>query len=96
MTVVYSLITGLFFVEIGWVAYHWMFAYTVPGMGGVKISQLAIILTLLSLVAERAYASYHKHGSVRKQDIMLPLLLTLGVVAVLFLFFNRITLNAAL
>lgn len=96
MTPIYSLITALVFVEIGWIAYHWLFAYAVPGMGNIKVPQLAIILTLLALIAERAYVSYHKHGSVRKQDVLLPILLALGIIAVLFVFFNRIALNTAL
>lgn len=96
ITLIYSLIVGLIFIEIGWTAYHWMFAYAIPGMGNIKIPQLAIILTLLALIAERAYISYRKHGSVKKQDILLPILLTLGVIVVLFVFFNRIALNTAL
>lgn len=96
MTLIYSLIVGLIFIEIGWAAYHWMFAYAIPGMGSIKIPQVAIILTLLALIAERAYVSYRKHGTVKKQDILLPILLTVGVVAVLFVFFNRIALNTSL
>jgi hypothetical protein len=96
MTLIYSLIVGLIFIEIGWAAYHWMFAYAIPGMGNIKIPQVAIILTLLALIAERAYVSYRKHGTVKKQDILLPILLTVGVVAVLFVFFNRIALNTSL
>lgn len=96
MTLIYSLIVGLIFIEIGWAAYHWIFAYAIPGMGNIKIPQVAIILTLLALIAERAYVSYRKHGAVKKQDILLPILLTVGVVAVLFVFFNRIALNTSL
>lgn len=96
MTLIYSLIVGLIFIEIGWAAYHWIFAYAIPGMGNIKIPQVAIILTLLALIAERAYVSYRKHGTVKKQDILLPILLTVGVVAVLFVFFNRIALNTSL
>lgn len=96
LTLMYSLVAGLVFVELGWIAYHWMFAYAVPGMGNIKIPQLAIILTLLSLIAERAYVSYHKHGKIKKQDVLLPILLTVSVVIVLLTFFNRIALNTTL
>lgn len=96
LTTIYSLICGLLFAEIGWVGYHWLFAYAIPGMGGIKIPQLAIILTLFGFVAERSYVSYHKHGTIKMQDIVLPILLTVAVLSVLFVFYNRITLNSIL
>lgn len=96
ITTIYSLIAGLVFAEVGWVSYHWLFAYTIPGMGDIKIPQIAIILTLLSFVAERGYASYHKHGVIKRYDIILPVLLTVAVVLVLFVFYNRIALNTTL
>lgn len=96
LTTIYSLICGLIFAEIGWAGYHWLFAYAIPGMGGIKIPQLAIVLMLSSFIAERAYVSYHKHGSVRSQDVLLPVLLTVAVLAVLFVLYNRIALNSSL
>jgi len=63
-------------------------------MGGIKIPQLAIMLTLFGFVAERAYVSYQKHGAVKSSDIIMPILLTIAVVGVLFIFYNRITLNS--
>lgn len=96
LTTIYSLIAGLMFAEIGWAAYHWLFAYPVPGMGGLKIPQVAIILTLFGFVAERSYVSYHKHGAVKSADVVLPIILTIAVIGVLFIFYNRITLNSIL
>lgn len=96
MTTIYSLISGLVFAELGWIGYHWLFAYSIPGVAGIKIPQLAIILTLCSFVAERTYRSYHKHGSVKTSDVILPILLTVAVLVVLFAFYNRITLNTIL
>lgn len=95
LTQIYSLITALIFAELTWIGYHWMFAYTVPGMGGTKIPQLAIILTLISFVAERAYASYHRYGVVKKNDVLLPIIFTAAVYIVLFVFYNRIALSGA-
>ncbi len=96
LTTIYSLISGLMFAEIGWAGYHWLFAYPVLGMGGIKIPQLSIILTLFSFVAERCYVSYHKNGVVKSSDIILPVLLMVAVLAVLFIFYNHITLNSTL
>lgn len=88
MTNLYSLIVGLIFAEMGWVAYHWLFAYTVPGLGDLKLSQLAIFLTLLCFVAERCYRSYRQHGSMQQKDVMLPILLAGGVIVVLLSLYN--------
>ncbi len=96
LATIYSLVAGLAFAEIGWAAYHWLFAYAIPGMGGIKVPQLAIVVTLLSFVTERIYASYHKHGAARSGDIILPIALTIAVLVTLFVFYNRITLGGTL
>ena len=85
-TTLYSLITGFVFAEFGWISFHWLIAYPLPGFGEIRLSQLALLTTLFCLVAERAYASYHTHGKVRWTDIMLPVFLTLGIMAALFVF----------
>jgi len=86
----YSLIWGLVVAEIGWLAYHWTFAYSLPGVGSIKLSQTALITIALSFVAERVYASYTKHGAIRSNDIILPALLSMSVIVILLLFFNTI------
>ena len=85
-TTLYSLVTGFVFAELGWISFHWLIAYPIPGFGTIRLSQLALLTTLFCLVAERAYASYHTHGKVRWTDIMLPVFLTLGIMAALFVF----------
>ena len=93
MTQIYSLIAGLIFAELTWIGHHWMLAYAVPGLGGIKIPQLAIVLTLCSFVAERAYVSYHRHGAVKKNDVLLPIVFSAAIIIVLFVFYNRIALG---
>jgi hypothetical protein len=88
----YSLIWGLVFAEFGWLAYHWTFAYTLPGMGSIKLSQAALITLGISFVAERIYTSYTAHGRIRASDVLLPTLLSTSVILILLLFFN--TLNS--
>lgn len=90
MTNLYALIVGLVFAEIGWVGYHWLFAYTVPGLGELKLSQLAIFLSLLCFVAERCYRSYRQHGAIQQKDVILPILLTGGVIVVLISLYNSL------
>jgi hypothetical protein len=86
----YSLIWGLIFAELGWLAYHWTFAYEIPGVGDIKLAQIALVSLAISFIAERVYGSYTKHGSVRSSDIMLPILLSVSVIMILLVFFNKI------
>lgn len=83
-TTLYSLIAAFAFAELGWIGFHWLIAYPLPGFGSIQLSQLALLTTLYCLVAERSYASYHAHGKVRWSDIMMPIFLSLAVMSVLF------------
>lgn len=86
----YSLIWGLVVAELGWLAYHWAFAYPIPGFGDLKLSQVALVTLAVSFLAERAYSSYVKNGAVRSADIVLPALLSVSVVLILVIFFNTL------
>jgi hypothetical protein len=59
-------------------------AYPLPGFGAIQFSQLALFVTLYCFVAERAYASYHKHGAVRRADVLLPALLTISIMVAVY------------
>ena len=78
-THIYSLVTGTLFAELGWVGFHYLMAYPIPGFKLIQFSQLALFTILYSFVAERAYASYHTHGVVHRSDILMPILLTIGI-----------------
>lgn len=82
-----SFIWALVVAELGWLFYHWNFGYSIVG-GYLAISQAAIIITLVAILAERAYASIRKHGSLQRNDILLPSLLTVSSVTVLLVLFN--------
>lgn len=86
----YSLVWGLVFAEIGWLAYHWTFAYTIPGLADIKLTQAAIIGVAISFLAERVYASYKRHDSVRSGDVVLPALLSVSVIIIIMVLFNTI------
>ena len=86
----YSLVWGFVFAELGWLAYHWTFAYPLPGMGSIQLAQSALIALIISFCAERAYSSYARHRSIRSEDVLLPSLLSIGTVVLLLLFFNAI------
>jgi len=85
-----SLAWSLIFVEIGWVAYHWTIAYSLPVVNNLLIPQISIISLLIGFLAYKSYDSFYHHQKVRTSDIMLPLLFTLSVLAVLIFVFNRV------
>lgn len=93
MTLLYCLVWGTIFAELAWISNFWLFAYTIPGFGAIKIPQVAIVAMLMSLVAERSYASYHQHGVVRNNDVILPLLLTVTITIILLIFFNQLNIS---
>lgn len=78
------------FAEIGWVAYHWTIAYSLPIVTSLLVPQIAIIALLISFVAYKSYDSFYHHQKVRASDIMLPLLFTLSIIIVLIFVFNRV------
>lgn len=86
----YSLIWGLVFAELGWLFYHWNFAYALPGVGDIQLSQAALILLALSFLGDRVYASYYNHETIRSADVLLPALLSVSVILVLLIVFNRL------
>lgn len=73
-----SLIWGLIVAELGWLFYHWNFAYELSFAAGLHLSQAAVIISILGLLAESAYASIRRHGSVRLNDVILPGLLMMS------------------
>ncbi len=82
-TPIYSMIWGLVFAELGWIFYHWTFAFDL-GLGPVKLAFVTVVATVLSLLAERTYASYHYHQKIRMNDIIVPLLFSLSIITVGF------------
>lgn len=85
-----SIVWGFVAAEISWVAYHWAIAYPLPVLDSIMLPQVAIIITLLSFVAYKAYDSFYTHAKIRVNDILLPLLFTLSVLVVLLVLFNRV------
>ena len=87
----YAMIWGLVVAEIGWLGYHWAFAYNLPGFSGIELSQTALIVLILGFLAERIYASYHQNeGVIRSSDVMLPVVFSTSVILVVLLFFNTV------
>ena len=89
-----SLIWGFVVAELGWLTYHWTIAYSLPFAGGLKLPQATLLILGASFLAERIYSSLHKHQTVRLNDIMLPMLLTLGVIFILLTLFSAASIGA--
>lgn len=81
---IYSLVTGAIFAEIGWIGFHYLMAYPIPGFELIQFSQLALFVLLYSFIAERAYASYHRHGIVKRADVIMPILLTVSIMIAVY------------
>lgn len=85
-----GLVWGLIIAEISWVAYHWAIAYPLPVVTSLMLPQASLIITLVSFLAYKVYDSFYHHAKVRMNDVLLPLLFTLSVIAVLLVLFNRV------
>lgn len=86
-----SLIWGFMMAEIGWLTYHWTIAYRFPVVESILIPQAAIIMLVVGLLGYNLYDSYFHNQKIRIGDVILPLLFTIGLVAVLLLAFNGIS-----
>lgn len=86
-----SLSWGLVLAEIGWLAYHWTIAYQLPFINSILLPQVSIIMASLGFLTYKSYNSYYHYQKIRMGDIILPLVFTIGVIAVLLLAFNGVT-----
>jgi hypothetical protein len=84
----YSFAWGLVLAEIGWLGYHWNFAYDLPGLGNLKLSQTALVALVFCFLGERIYSSYRRYNTIRSSDVLLPIVFSIGIVLTIMLFFN--------
>ncbi len=85
-----SLAWGLVIAEIGWLAYHWTVAYRVPIADGILLPQVSLIILCIGFLAYKSYDSYYHHKKIRMNDIILPLLFNIGIIALLIFAFNGV------
>lgn len=90
-TLFVSLAWGVVMAEIGWVCYHWAIAYPLPFVSSLMLPQVAIIATLVSFLGYKIYDSYYHNDKIRPQDVILPIIFAVSVIAVLLIFFNYIS-----
>ncbi len=85
-----SLMWGLALGEIGWLAYHWTIAYRLPILQNFLLPQVSLIVLCFGFLAQKSYDSYFHHQRIRLNDILLPLLFTISIVAVLLFVFDGV------
>lgn len=90
LVTVLSLIWAFVFAELGWLGYHWLFAYTLPSVAEVKLVQLAVIATTLSFLAQQVYDNHYRHGKLKSKELVLPIVFSVAVVVLLVVFFNQV------
>lgn len=82
-----TLVCGLVFAEISWLANHWMIIYQFPL--NIVISQTAIILTILAFFFDRTFVSIEKHDSKLKlADVLVPTIFSILIIIVIILNFS--------
>jgi hypothetical protein len=81
-----ALAWGFIVAELGFVGYHWTLGY--PVNAPFKVSQMAIIVTVLAFVVERAYDSFKHREKVRWQDIRWPVLFAAVMIGTLLFFYS--------
>lgn len=84
-----SLLWGFVVAQLGWLGYHWTFAYEFAFLGDLKIPQMTIIIMAISFMAERLYDAFSKDNFSR-QDIILPVVFPLLLIFAILLFLNNI------
>ncbi len=88
--VLLSLVWGTVFAELGWLFYHWSFGYRLSVLGDLQISQAAVVMMLLSFLAERVYNSYHRNKEIKLAEVILPALLVISSIVLLLTLFGTV------
>lgn len=81
-----SLAWGVVVCELSFVAYHWLIVYQ---LGVVAIPEIAVIMAILALLAERYYTSFRKNDEqIKQSDVAAPTLFCLTLMVILLIFFS--------
>jgi hypothetical protein len=81
-----SMVWGLAVAELAFAAWHWTVVYQITPL--IQIPQIAIIIAAISVVVERTYRGWHGDKKIEWQEVGVPLLFTLAVVALLMFGFG--------
>lgn len=83
------LIFGLIFAEIAWICNTWSIIYTF-GASGIRIPQLAVILTIFMYVYNAIRKSLVRHDGVFKLgDVLAPIIFSIVTIGVIVIWFSN-------
>lgn len=84
-----TLVCGLVFAEIAWLCFSWSIVYTF-GNTGIRIPQLAIILTIFAFVYNYTRQAIVKYqADFRFKHILGPVIFGAALIAIIVLFFSN-------
>ena len=84
-----TLVCGLIFAEVAWLCNTWGIVYTF-GMTGIRIPQVAIILTIFAFVYNYARQAMIKYQEdFRFKNIVGPVLFGVALIGIIVLFFSN-------
>lgn len=85
-----SQLWALVVAEIGWLAYHWTAGYSLLGIVGVIFPRVALTVICIGFITLKCYDAYYHHRKIRRNDIILPIIFTFGIIIVLPLILNAL------
>lgn len=84
-----TLVAGLIFAEVAWLGHFWIIIYTF-GETGIKIPQLAIILTIFAFVYNYARQMILKYDrNFKLNNIAKPLIFGIILISIIVLWFSN-------
>lgn len=70
-----SLLWGFVMAEFGWLVYHWTVSYGFP--------RVALVILCIGFVLQKSYDSFYHHQTIRRNDIILPLVFAISIIIIL-------------
>ena len=84
-----TLVCGLVFAEVAWLCHYWAIVYTF-GMTGIRVPQVAVILTIFAFVYNYARQAMLKYQEdFRFRHIMKPVLFGAVLISVIVIWFSN-------
>lgn len=87
-TTIIALIWAFFMAQIGWITYHWVFAYKLFDLP-LKMPQGTLIAAMSSVSAALIYREYSQKGKITRESIV-PSSILCGALLVILLFFSSV------
>ena len=84
-----TLVSGLIFAEISWLAEYWLIVYSFKAFGLI-IPQVTIILTILAFITGVLYQNANQNEQkIEKKDVLIPTIFAISVILIIVLWFSK-------